>query len=62
MTTFAGIGISGLDGNGGPAGRAALAAPSSVEVDAAGNVYIGELGNSRIRRVDTQGVITVHVE
>ncbi len=58
ITTFAGIGVSGLDGNGGPATRARLAGPNSVEVDAAGNVYIGELGNSRIRKVDTRGIIT----
>jgi sugar lactone lactonase YvrE len=56
ITTFAGGGSSGL-GDGGPATQAELSYPSGVAVDAAGNIYISDTGNFRIRRVDTNGTI-----
>src|SRR5205814_1665754 len=48
-------------GDGGPATVAELAGPSSVAVDAAGNLFIADNQNSRIRRVDaaTQVITTV---
>ena len=57
ISTFAGIGIRGYIGDGGPATAARLNAPQGIATDAAGNVYIADTGNNRIRRVDAAGVI-----
>jgi len=59
ITTVAGGGVpaDGL-GDGGPATSAALSSPGSVAVDAAGNLYIADSGNNRIRKVDSSGIIT----
>ncbi len=51
ITTFAGTGVADFDGDGDPAVEAALDTPSGVAVDAAGNVYIADTGNDRIRKV-----------
>jgi streptogramin lyase len=59
ITTIAGTGVRGFSGDGGPATAAALNVPTNVTVDAAGNVYIGDEYNYRIRRVDhATGIIT----
>lgn len=58
ITTVAGDGIAGFSGDGGPAIAASLAAPHGVAVDAAGNLYIADSNNNRIRKVDASGVIT----
>ena len=58
ITTVAGTGISGHSGDGGPATAARLNYPVGVAVDAAGNLYIADTGNSRIRKVTPAGVIT----
>ncbi|MDQ3844991.1 MAG: gliding motility-associated C-terminal domain-containing protein [Bacteroidota bacterium] len=58
ISTFAGTGPLGYSGNGGPAAAAQLNDPSSVAVDAAGNVYIADLGNNVIRRVNSAGIIS----
>lgn len=59
ITTVAGNGTSGLSGDNGPASAASLSAPRGVAVDGAGNIYIADTNNSRIRRVDAiTGVIT----
>jgi hypothetical protein len=57
ITTFAGNGDYGYSGGGGPATQAELEYPSGVAVDAAGNVYIADSHNFRVRRVDTNGTI-----
>jgi uncharacterized protein (TIGR03437 family) len=60
----AGIDQAGYDvfpGDGGPAYGATLGAPYSVAVDAAGNIYIGDLGSSSIREVGTNGIINTIV-
>ncbi len=58
ITTVAGRGDTSFDGDGGPATSAGLSAPSGVAVDALGNLFIADGGNQRIRKVDTNGVIT----
>lgn len=57
ITTVAGTGVWGASGDGGPATRATLGAPSAVAVDAAGNLYIADSSNNSIRRVSTDGNI-----
>ena len=52
ISTVAGIGTQGFSGDGGPATSAKLANPNGVAVDGAGNLFIADLGNHRIRRVD----------
>ena len=58
ITTFAGTGESGYGGDGGPASQAHLREPEGVVADAAGNVYIADSSNHRVRRVDPNGIIT----
>lgn len=63
VTTIAGNGASGFSGDGGPATSATLKQPRSIVLDGAGNVYIADFDNGRIRRVDAQTkIITTLVE
>ena len=59
ITTVAGNGIAGFSGDGGPATSAGLDRPLAVALDNAGNLFIADRSNRRIRRVDAAtGVIT----
>lgn len=58
ITTIAGIGTSGAAGDNGPATSAQLSVPRAMAFDGAGNMYIADTGNHRIRRIDTTGTIT----
>ena len=58
ITTVAGTEVQGYGGDGGPAVEAWLNRPAGVAVDSAGNLYIGDIENNRIRRVDASGTIT----
>jgi hypothetical protein len=64
IDTFAGTatvltgGQPGYSGDGGLARQAKLSSPFGVAVDAGGNVFIADTGNSRIRLVDTNNIIT----
>jgi sugar lactone lactonase YvrE len=57
ITTVAGTGRAGFSGDGGPATEAKLTA-YDVAVDGQGNIYITDLDNQRIRKVDKDGIIT----
>jgi uncharacterized protein (TIGR03437 family) len=57
ITTVAGTGEAGFSGDDGPATRAQIYGQRGIAVDAAGNLYIADTGNNRIRKV-TGGVIT----
>ncbi len=58
ITAFAGTGVSGNTGDGGAATAAKLSMPQGLAVDAAGNVYISDTNNNRVRKVSPSGVIT----
>ena len=59
MSTVAGSGATGYNGDGIPATAASLNDPTGIALDAAGNLYIADAANNRIRRVDVStGVIT----
>jgi len=59
IVTAAGTGIQGFSGDGGPASAAKLSLPFGLAVDAAGNLFIADEFNHRIRRVaGATGVIT----
>ena len=60
ISTVAGTGefFGGFGGDGGPAIQADLDRPSGVAVDGAGNLFIADMGNHRIRKVDAAGTIT----
>jgi sugar lactone lactonase YvrE len=59
ITTIAGTGTQGYSGEAGPATAAQLGLPTGVAVDGAGNLYIADTSNSRIRKVTrATGLIT----
>ena len=59
ITTLAGNGTAGYDGDGGPAPGAKLYRPTGIAVDAAGNVYVADYYNHTVRKVaPTTGLIT----
>ena len=60
MTTFAGTGTQGSSGDGGAATSAQLFWPVRMDVDIAGNVYIPDSRNHRIRIVSSAGIITTY--
>ena len=59
ITTIAGTGTLGYSGDGGPATAAEFWEPLGIAVDTQGNVYIGDSGNNRIRKITAStGIIT----
>ena len=58
ITTFAGSGKKGHEGDGGPALEAAFDCPGGIAIDVEGNVYVADRCNNRVRKVDTSGIIT----
>ncbi len=65
ITTVAGVGFvefGAAPGDGGPATQAYLEMPYSVAADAAGNIFIGDIGTSSIRKVGTDGKIATYVQ
>jgi DNA-binding beta-propeller fold protein YncE len=55
ISTFAGTGVAGFSGDGGPAMRAQLRQPHSIAIDPRGRLLICDIGNHRIRQVDRSG-------
>ena len=57
ISTVAGDGSPGFQGDGGPASAARLNNPYGIAIDRAGNLYIADLGNNRVRKVGVDGTI-----
>ncbi len=58
ISTYAGAVTPGFSGDGGPATAAQIHHPSAIAIDGAGNLFIADFYNSRIRKVDTFGIMT----
>lgn len=58
ISTVAGTGHQGFSGDNGPASAAQLNQPYGLALDAAGNLYIADYGNQRVRAIGTNGNIT----
>ncbi len=62
IATVIGNGTSGFSGDGGPGSGATLNSPASVAIDVAGNLYIADSGNNRVRKVNAStGIISTVV-
>jgi sugar lactone lactonase YvrE len=61
VTTFAGIHTGGFSGDGGPAPLALIACAEGIAFDHNGNLFIADLFNNRIRKVDRSGIINTVV-
>jgi uncharacterized protein (TIGR03437 family) len=59
ITTMAGNGTQGFSGDNGPATNAELELPGGVAADSAGNVYIADSDNQRVRKVSNGVIATV---
>jgi sugar lactone lactonase YvrE len=58
LSVVAGTGTCGFSGDGGPATAAQLNDPNGLALDSAGNLYVADSNNQRIRRIDRNGIIT----
>ncbi len=58
ITTVAGNGSANYDGDGGPASSASLNFPSGIAFNAAGELFIADQSNNRIRKISTNGIIS----
>ena len=57
ISTYAGTGIPGYSGDRGPAASAQLNFPTGIALDAKGNMYVADEGNSVVRRIAVDGTI-----
>jgi len=58
ISTVAGDGNAGFQGDQGPALNARLSSPQGIAIDRAGNLYVADTGNHRVRRITPDGRIT----
>lgn len=58
ISTVAGTGTAGFSGDGGPATVAQTFWPDGLAFDTVGNLFVADGGNGRIRKIDTNGIIT----
>ncbi len=58
ITTVVGTGVQGWAGDGGPATEAEITTPSGIALDAEGNLFLTEYWAGRMRKVDSEGIIT----
>ena len=57
IRTFAGNGLFGFSGDGGPATKASFASPESIAFDNNGAMYVADAGNRRVRKILPDGTI-----
>jgi len=60
IVRVAGTGYQGYFGDGGPATKAMLKTPASIAFDTKGNLYISDMGNNTIRKVNNKGIISTY--
>jgi uncharacterized protein (TIGR03437 family) len=58
ITTYAGTGKPTYGGDGGPASAAGLLQPWQLALDQSGNLYVADWGNSRVRKINSSGIIS----
>jgi sugar lactone lactonase YvrE len=58
ITTVAGTGVAGDEGDGGPATEATLNEPYGLAIDAAGNLYVADSSGACVRKIARSGTIT----
>ena len=58
INTYAGIGTAGFSGDGGPASAAQFNRPTGICFDPIGNMYVSDLNNNRVRKINTSGIIS----
>jgi predicted extracellular nuclease/sugar lactone lactonase YvrE len=58
ISTIAGNGTQGGDGDNGPALSASFYYPNGLAVDSSGNIYVADEGNNRVRKISTTGIVT----
>ena len=58
ISTFAGTGVSGFSGDGGPATAAEMDYVEGIAINATGDIYFNDCGNKRIRKINSAGIIS----
>ncbi len=58
INTFAGSATTGFAGDGGPAAKATFNSPQALALDSAGNLYVADTFNFRVRKIDAKGNVT----
>ena len=58
LTVFVGTGAAGSSGDKGPARKARIDEPTELVFDRAGNLYLTDFGQGRVRRISPRGIIT----
>ena len=58
ISTIAGTGDYGFDGDGGPATEALFHSPAAMAVDSAGTIYVADSWNHRVRKIDPSGIVS----
>ncbi len=59
ITTYVGTGIKGYGGDGGPARKAQMKEPNALDFDPSGNLYVADVSDQRIRKIDSgTGIIS----
>jgi sugar lactone lactonase YvrE len=61
ISTYAGTGESGFLGDGGPASAARFYFPEAVALDKAGNLYVADVSNARVRKITKEGIVSTYV-